>query len=185
LVRTTHLLCRGGESCNGRDGHCALTKARFTRPASSGRWVGKEYSACQMSAQLGVWQSRTLRRWGARAKQQQGISLLQASILSGRTKRLRRQRHGITSSTYLLVASSRALLKKQPQLGADQEGICSRSRFMTQCPTVICIESPRRGIALRVGMRRPPRRQSNRARDSAAGPGLWDPAGAGHRQWCV
>jgi hypothetical protein len=94
----------------------------------------------QLGDQLAAWQSRTLRRRGARAKQQkQGNLLLQASILSSRTKRLQQQRHGITWSAYLPVA-----FKKQPQLGADREVICSRSRFMTQCPTVICTESPRR-----------------------------------------
>jgi hypothetical protein len=102
----------------------------------------------------------------SRLSNSRGNLLLQASILSGRTNWLRRQRHGITSSAYLPVASSRALLKKQPQLGADREVICSRSRFMTQCPTVICTEPalPRRGNALRVGMRTAPPPEQPRAR---------------------
>jgi hypothetical protein len=77
-----------------------------------------------------------------------------------------RQRHGITSSAYLPVASSRAVLKKQPQLGADRGVICSRSRFMMQCPIVICTEPAllRRGNALRVGMRTAPPPEQPRAR---------------------
>jgi hypothetical protein len=71
-----------------------------------------------MSAQLAAWQSRTLRRWGARAKQQQGISLLQA-ILSGRTKRAT----AATSRNYGVSAGS--ILKGKKMGGPTTAAVAS------------------------------------------------------------
>jgi hypothetical protein len=74
-----------------------------------------------MSAQLGVWQSRTLRRWGARAKQQQGISLLQASILSGRTKRAT----AATSRNLIVGVSAGSVLKGKKMGGPTTAAVAS------------------------------------------------------------